>query len=384
VSNVIKLSFHHPTVAEIDLDAFHTNVKLLKQRANQSLLLAVVKTNAYGHGIVPISQEAVLAGADRLGVTTVEEGAMLRANGIKQPIHILSSIAPRQAMDIVAYNLIPSISSFALAKAVSDAAVKIGKIHYVHLKIDTGLHRFGIDPNTVEYFCESCNVLANLYWEGIYTHFSNADEGDWETTEQQFALFMHMVDRLKARGFHFPIHHVAGSTITLERLDMHLDMVRPGISLFGYTPAIRQAKIITLQPVMSLRSELIQVRELPPNTPVGYGGSYVTSSLEKIAIVPIGHGDGYKRSLVNHGEMLVRGIRVKIVGSISLDQTLIDVTNVPNVSAGDEIVLLGKQGNNEITARDLACWMYTIVDEVVASLTERIRRVYVHGNNNLD
>lgn len=379
MSNLKKLSANHPTVAEIDLEAFNNNVKLLKQHANRSMLLAVVKTNAYGHGIVPISQEAVAAGADRLGVTTVEEGALLRENGIKKPIHILSSIAPRQAVDIVAYDLIPSISSLALAKAVSDAAVNQGKIHPVHLKIDTGLHRFGIDPATAGYFCEACYELPGLYWEGVYTHFPNADEGDWKTTEQQFSLFMNTVDRLSDNGFHFPIHHVAGSTITLERPDMHLDMVRPGISLFGYTPAVRQEKMIALQPVMSLQSELIQVRELPPNTPVGYGGSYVTKSYEKIAIVPIGHGDGYKRSLVNKGKMLVGGRRVKIVGSISLDQTLIDVTNIPDASAGDEIILLGKQGNDEITARDIAGWMDSIVDEVVASLTERIRRVYVHG-----
>lgn len=379
MSKVVNLTANHPTVAKIDLDALNRNVKTLMQQANKSILLAVVKTNAYGHGIVPVSQEAVAAGADRLGVTTVEEGALLRENGINKPIHILSSIVPRQAMDIVFYDLIPSISSFSLAAAVSDAALKQGKKNVVHLKIDTGLHRFGIDPVKAVDFCEKCYELPGLYWEGIYTHFSNADEGDWDTTEKQFSLFMQTVDKLKQQGFNFPIRHVGGSTITLERPDMHLDMVRPGISLFGYTPATRQEGIVTLEPIMTLQSELTQVRELPPNTSVGYGGSYVTKKYEKIAIVPIGHGDGYKRSLVNKGKMLVGGKRVKIVGSISLDQTLIDVTNIPDPSAGEEIILLGRQGNDEITARDIANWMDSIIDEVVASLTERIRRIYVRG-----
>lgn len=377
MQHTISLSAHHPTVAYIDLQSLCSNVEQLKDHTKDSILLAVVKTNAYGHGIVPISQEAIRAGADRLGVTTVEEGALLRENGVQVPIHILSSIAPRQAKDIVAYDLIPSISSFSLAHAISEAASKQQKTNTVHLKIDTGLHRFGIAPKNAIDFCNACYYLPSLEWEGIYTHFSNADEGDWETTEQQHALFLNVADKLMEQGYYFPIHHVGGSTIAIERPDMHLDMIRPGIALFGYTPAPRQNDRIKLKPVMQLKSELIQVRELPPETPVGYGGAYITKSYEKVAIVPIGHGDGYKKALVNKGEMLVQGKRAKIVGSISQDQTLINVTNIPEVTAGDEVVLLGKQGNDEITAREIAGWMDSIVDEVVSSLTERIRRVYV-------
>ena len=377
--NNISLSAYHPTVAQIDLDAFHGNVNRLKKVAPKSKLMAVVKTNAYGHGVVPISQEAVRAGADRLGVTTVEEGALLRENGIRTPIQILSSIPPRQAEDVVTYELIPSISSFPLANAISKAAIKQKKIISVHLKIDTGLHRFGIDPSVAVQFCTACYYLPGLDWEGIYTHFPNPDEGDFVTTERQCHLFMNTVEKLQQYGFSFPIQHVGGSTIAIESPNMHLDMVRPGIALFGYTPAPRQENMITLKPVMHLKSELVQVRELPPDTPVGYGGNYVTKSFEKIAIVPIGHGDGYKKSLVNKGEMLVGGRRAKIIGSISQDQTLINVTDIPGISAGDEVVLLGKQGKDEITAREVAGWMNSIVDEVVSSLTERIRRVYVRG-----
>ncbi|HLR65606.1 MAG TPA: alanine racemase [Virgibacillus sp.] len=374
----IVLSAYHPTVAEIDLEAFKENVKTLKQHITSELLLAVVKTNAYGHGIVPISQEAVRAGADRLGVTTVEEGAMLRESGITVPIHILSSIMPRQAEDIVRYHLTASISTFDLAYALSKAAEKRKKIISVHLKIDTGLHRFGVFPREAVNFCKTCYQLPGLEWEGVFTHFSSSDEGDWKKTDQQFEVFRSTVNALKSCGYNFPILHVGGSTIAIEgKPEMRLDMLRPGIALFGYTPAPRQKDKITLKPVMKLKSEIVQVHELPPNTPVGYGGNFITKSKTKIAIVPIGHGDGYKKALVNKGEMLVKGCRAKIIGSISQDQTIIDVTEISDVTEGDEVILLGKQGHEEITARDIAGWMDSIVDEVVSSFTERIRRIYI-------
>ncbi|WP_245835792.1 alanine racemase [Virgibacillus ndiopensis] len=371
------LTSHSPTVAEVDLKAFRCNVKMLKKHVKNSIFLAVVKTNAYGHGIVPIGCEAVNAGADRIGVTTVEEGALLRENGITVPIHILSSVIPKQAIDVVTYGLTASISSIQLAEHISKEATKQNRTIPVHLKIDTGLHRFGVDPASLFDFCKACYHLPGLYWEGIYTHFSCADEGDWVTTEQQFALFMNTVSALRKAGFDFSIHHVGGSTIAIEREDMHLDMVRPGVVLFGYPPALRQQDVVPLKSVMTLKSNLLHVQELPPNTAVGYGGKYVTTTTEKIAIVPIGLGDGYQRSLSNKGEMLVNGKRAKIVGTVSLDQTLLDVTPIPGVDVGDEVVIMGKQGDEEITAREIADWMNSIVDEVLASLTQRIRRVYV-------
>ncbi|ASK64390.1 alanine racemase [Virgibacillus phasianinus] len=373
----VSLESHSPTVAEVDLTAFKENTQKLKKHVEKSMLLAVVKTNAYGHGIIPIGHEAVNAGADRLGVTTVEEGAMLRESGISAPIHILSSVIPEQAVDIVSYRLTASISSRKLARAISEEATKQGQHIPVHLKLDTGLHRFGVDPHDVVDFCNTCYHLQGLYWEGIYTHFSSADEGDWQLTEQQYTLFMETVIKLNKQGFNFPVRHVGGSTITIERKDMHLEMVRPGLALFGYHPVQRQQGIIKLKPVMKIKSQLLHVREIPANTPVGYGGSYVTSTKEKIAIVPIGHGDGYQRLLSNKGEMLVKGKRVKIVGTISLDQTLINVTGIPDISSGDEVILLGRQGDEEISARDIANWIHSVVDEVLASLMERVRREYV-------
>ncbi|MEW9677565.1 alanine racemase [Lentibacillus sp. L22] len=368
---------YHPTIAEININAFKENLTKLKQIAKNSNLLAVIKTDGYGHGIVPIGHAAVQAGADRLGITTVAEGALLRESGVKNPIQLLSAITPEQAGAVVANQLTASISSSQIAIAISNEAKKQGTTAAVHLKIDTGLHRFGVNPEQAVAVCRSCFSLPGLYWEGIYTHFSCADEGDWQTTNQQFHLFTTTVSDLDKHGFHFPLHHVAGSTITMKRNDWHLDMVRPGIALFGYHPDRRQQNILPLKPVLTLKSKILQVRELPPHTPVGYGGEYVTKTTEKIAVVPIGHGDGYQRILSNKGEMLVKGNRAGIVGTISLDQTLINVTGISDVNEGDEVVIIGEQGDDDIPAYEIADWMNSIVDEVLASLMERIPRVYI-------
>lgn len=377
MTHSVKLTAQSPTIAEINLSAFHENVRALKKAAGNSMLLAVIKTNAYGHGTVQIGHEAVRAGAERLGVTTVEEGALLRESGITVPIHVLSSIMMEQAPDAVAYELTVSISSIKLAKAISKETCEQGKTTPVHLKIDTGLHRFGIETDETSDFCKLCYNLPGLDWEGIYTHFSSADEGDWVTTEKQFELFNQTVSTLKSEGYTFPFRHVGGSTIAIERKDMHLEIVRSGIALFGYQPEPHQRDLISLKPVMSLKSKIINVRELPPNTPIGYGGTHKTKSTDKIAVIPIGLGDGYQRSLSNKGEMLVRGKRAKVVGTITLDQTLIDVTHIDGVREGDEVVIMGHQGDEQILAREIAGWMGSIVDEVLASIMERIQRLYV-------
>lgn len=346
------------------------------------MLLVVVKTDAYGHGIVPIAHEAVKAGADRLGVTTVMEGVRLRENGIQIPVHLLSPITEEQAEVVVHHNLIASVSSGSVAKAISNAALKLQKHAVVHLKINTGLHRFGIEPEQALAFCIACYHLESIVWEGIYTHFSNADKGDWDTTDRQFQRFMEVVDSLKEVGYTFPIHHVGASSIALEKQIMHLEMVRPGIALFGYPPADRQMNLLPLIPVMTLKTKLINIRIVPAYVSIGYGASYVTNSIEKIGIIPIGLGDGYKMALSNKGEVLIKGKRAKIIGSISLDQTFINVTDIPDVELDDEVILIGSQDNEQISAKDIAGWIDSNVDEVLASLMSRIHRVYTSNHNN--
>lgn len=362
------------TIAEIDLSAFEENVQRLKKKLGGSLLLAVVKTNAYGHGIVPISHAAVRAGADRLGVTSVNEGILLRQNGINLPIQLLGAITPEQAQAVVYYQLIAPINSENAAGTISKEAEKMNQRAKVHLKINTGLQRFGIEPENAISFCQKYYHLPGLEWEGAYTHFSDADEGDWETTEDQFQLFLDTVSNLKIHGFTFPILHAGASTIAIEREDMYLDMVRPGTALFGYPPAKRQKEKIDLKMVMTLKSKLIDLRQLSPNREVGYGGNYVTKTAEKIAVLPIGHGDGYKRGLSNRAEVLIKGMRAPIIGTISLDQTFINVTDIPDVKIGDEVILIGTQKNESITASELAAIIGSNTDEVLSSLMARIQR----------
>lgn len=365
------------TVAEVNLTAFHKNVKAIRKKIKEdSKLLAVIKTNAYGHGIVPIAKEAVKAGADRLGVTTIEEGTLLRKNGIMLPIHLLSGIHPEQAEEVVRNHLIASINSSDVAQAINQVAYQLNKTMPVHLKLDTGLHRFGMSVQQALQFFRDHNDLKNLYWEGIYTHFSHSDEGDWVTTEKQFRLYKETVKQLEEEDYRFQMKHVGASTIAIERKDMHLDMVRPGIALFGYQPSPRQKDRIELKPVLSLKTRIIQLHDLPEETKIGYGGMYTTKGNEKIAILPIGHGDGYKRRLSNNGYVLVKGKFAKIIGTIALDQTFVNVTNIPNVEVGDEVILIGSQGENQITARDIANWIDSNVDEVLASLMERVKRIY--------
>ncbi|GAB4073032.1 alanine racemase [Barrientosiimonas marina] len=363
-------------MAEVDLTAFQDNVQTLKNMAHSRLFMAVIKTNAYGHGVAEIGRAAVEAGADRLGVSTVEEGTRLREEGIRVPIHLLSSIMPNQASEAVLHDLIVPVSSENMADTLSREAVRQAKNVTVHLKIDTGLHRFGINPGQAAVFCRACYDLPRLNWEGVYTHFSNADEGDWLTTKQQFSRFMKTISYFSQKGCHFPIRHAGASTIAIERQDMHLDMVRPGIALFGYPPERRQRQMVSLRPVLTLRSRVLHVRDLSPDTPVGYGDAYVTSDYETIAVVPIGLGDGYPRGLAREGEMLIHGQRASPTGAISLDQTMINVTHISNVKPGDEVVIIGRQGNDVISARETANWINGNVDDVLASLTERVPRIY--------
>lgn len=375
------LSAYRPTIAEVNVAAFRQNIKQFKRLSGENVhLLAVVKTNAYGHGLLRMCEEAVVAGADRLGVTTVEEGALLREKGVTCPIHLLASVMPEQAKDVAVYDLTASVSSDRFIQQLSQVAVEAGNKIPVHLKIDVGLHRFGLDPADALAFCKEHQSLPGIDWEGIYTHFSQADEAAWAVTERQFDRFRETVQQLEEAGFVFPLKHVGASTIALERQDMYGDMLRPGIGLFGYVPEVRQMNILPLQPVLQLKSALISVRTIPENDGVGYGATFRADKARKMAIVPIGHGDGYSRSLSNRGEVLVHGKRAPIIGTISLDQTFIDVTGIPDVKEGDNVVLIGKQGDDEISARDVALWMGSIVDEVLAGLLERIPRVYVDPN----
>lgn len=366
-------------LAEVNLTAFHSNVKMMKQSLEANcLLLAVIKTDAYGHGLVPIGEEAVKAGADRLGVTKVSEGIQLREAGIQVPIQLLSPIREEEIDHVIHYDFIPSVSSVSTAKQLNQVAIEQQKSISVHLKVNTGLNRFGIEPEDAVGFCNACFSLEGISWEGIYTHFSDADNGNWKETEQQFHTFREVIGILESSGYTFPIHHVGASTIALERPDMHLDMVRPGVALFGYPPAKRQESLLPLQPVLTLKTKIMMIREVKGNQYIGYGRNYRTTGKEKVGILPIGLRTGYLMALSNKGEVLVRGKRAKVIGSISLDHTFINLTHIPDVEVGDEVILLGLERDESITAKNIAEWTHGNVDEVLTNFMHRIHRSYTN------
>jgi alanine racemase len=368
----------HLTWAEIDLDAIAHNARELKQLVGEKTeLMAVVKANAYGHGAVPVAEAALENGASRLAVNRAVEGVQLRQAGITAPVLILGYTLPAQAETIVRWNLTPTVNTLEQAQALSAAALHQGKVLPIHVKVDTGLGRFGLLPDEVVNFVQALSALPGLVLEGIYTHFAIADAVDKTYTLQQFEIFRDVVRRLEEAGFTIPIKHVAGSAATLDLPGTHLDMVRCGITLYGLRPSDEVEPTIPLRPAMTLKSRVARVRTLPAGSSISYGRTYTTSEPTRVALVPVGYGDGYHRLISNRGQVLIRGQRAPIVGRVCMDQFVVKASHIPDVQQHDEVVLLGQQGDEEITAEEVATWAGTINYEVTTSILPRVTRVYL-------
>jgi alanine racemase len=368
----------HLTWAEIDLDAIAHNTRELKRLiGGKTELMAVVKANAYGHGAVPVAEAALENGASRLAVNRVVEGVQLRQAGIMAPVFIMGYTLPAQAETIVRWDLTPTVNTHEQAQALSTAASHQGKVLPIHVKVDTGLGRFGLLPGEMVDFVEALSALPGLVLEGIYTHFAIADAVDKTYTLQQFEIFRDVVRRLEEAGFTIPIKHVAGSAATLDLPGTHLDMVRCGITLYGLRPSDEVEPTIPLRPAMTLKSRVARVRTLPAGSSISYGRTYTTSEPTRVALVPVGYGDGYHRLISNRGQVLIRGQRAPIVGRVCMDQFVVKASHIPDVQQHDEVVLLGQQGDEEITAEEVATWAGTINYEVTTSILPRVTRVYL-------
>jgi alanine racemase len=368
----------HLTWAEIDLDAIAHNTRELKRLiGGKTELMAVVKANAYGYGAVPVAEAALENGASRLAVNRVVEGVQLRQAGIMAPVFIMGYTLPVQAETIVRWDLTPTVNTLEQARALSTVASHQGKVLPIHVKVDTGLGRFGLLPEEVVDFIRAVSELAGLFLEGIYTHFAMADASDKAYTFRQFEIYLEVVKRVEEAGFTFPIKHVAGSAAALDLPEMHLDVVRCGIALYGLRPSNEVEPIIPLQPAMFLKSRVARVRTLPAGSCISYGCTYTTSEPTRVALVPVGYGDGYHRLISNRGQVLIRGQRAPIVGRVCMDQFVVKVSNIPNVQQDDEVVLLGRQGDDEISAEEVATWAGTINYEVTTSILPRVTRVYL-------
>ena len=356
-----------PIWIEIDLDAIAQNVKNIKQLIGEKKeLMAVVKGNAYGHDILEVSSVVLNNGATQLAVARLEEGIFLRKAGITVPILILGLTLKPQAELLVSYNITPTVCEYEMIKKLSESAIKEDKVVKVHLKVDTGMGRIGVFSYDVLRFIKRIRALKNVEIEGIFTHFSVADEKDKTYTEKQFRKFMGVLTALEKEGIRIPIKHIGNSATLLDLPRMWLDLIRSGISIYGLYPSTEVQKTVRLIPAHSFKTRIVFLKDLSMGESVGYGRTYTTNQRRtKVASLPLGYADGYNRLLSNQGKVLVRGNRFPIIGRICMDQTMIDVTNLPQVEIGDEVVLWGRQGQEEITVEEIADKIGTINYEIV-------------------
>mgnify|MGYP000179529403 CR=1 FL=1 len=367
--------------AEINLDNIAHNVKEIKRIiGNRTEIMGVVKADAYGHGVMEVTRTLLENGVSRLAVSMLDEAIQLRKHGIDVPILVLSYTDPIRAQEILEYNVTQTVFSHDLAIALSEASQKLGKNVKIHVKVDTGMTRVGFMPgySAVKNIMQ-IGRLPGIIIEGIFTHFASADEKDKAYTYMQFERFISICNELNRIGLNIPIRHASNSAAIIDCPEMNLDLVRPGIMLYGIYPSdeVNRDKI-HLKPAMTLKANVILVNEVEPGTCVSYGRTFVTKRKSRIATIPVGYADGYTRLLSNRGEVLIRGEKVPVVGRICMDQCMVDVTDMKNPpEVGDEVVLIGTQGENSITAEEVAAKIGTISYEVVTLVGKRIPRFYI-------
>lgn len=353
--------------AEIDLQALSHNLNEVRRCVGKRLIIPIVKANAYGHGIIEVSRHLIRNGIKMLGVAFVEEAIKLRDAGIDSSIIVLFE---RDNIDaFLRYKLIPTIFDLQTAKRFSIEAYKQNTVLPIHVKIDTGMGRIGIDTSIAEKSIHEIMRLRNIRVEGLMSHLSSADLEDREFTLQQIEGFKKIVGSLKKKGITFKFLHIANSAGITKFPESHLNAVRPGIMLYGYGGD-------NLKPVLTLKSKILHLKTVPPNTPISYGRTFITKRRSLIATLPIGYADGYNRRLTNHGEVLINGRRAPVIGRVCMDTTMVDVTDIPDIDIDSEAILIGSSGKERITAEEIAHKIGTIPYEVLTSIGERVERVY--------
>jgi len=361
--------------AEVDLDRVEANVRALKQRAGEAHLLAVVKANAYGHGAVPVARAALAGGAWGLGVISVEEGEELRRAGIEAPVLVLGSSAAVLARRLVANDLRVTVASLALGEALSSAAREAGNEVFVHVKVETGLNRFGVLPDEAVALAEALRDLPGVVVEGLATHLASVDEGDKSFTFEQYRAFRACSDRLPW----VPLHHVSSTGAVLDLTELRLALVRCGIGVYGYYPSDEVSRSVELRPALALRSRVARVATLQAGESVGYARAWRAPRQSRVALVLAGYGDGVRRSLSNRGVALVRGQRAPFAGRVAMDMLMLDVTDIPGVAVDDEVTLIGEQGDESVSADEVGSLAGTISYEVLAGIMARVPRLFLRG-----
>jgi alanine racemase len=363
-----------PTWVEIDLEALAGNVRCLKSLAGPAQLMAVLKADAYGHGAIKVARTALANGAAWLAAATLEEGLVLRRAGIDAPILVLGYMPAWQAGEAIRHNIRATVFSRSVLEAFSQTARQLNKRARVHLKVDTGLGRLGLLPAEVVPFIRE-GSLPGVIIEGLFTHFGQADEADLTPAQTQLHIFQAILTELDALNLRPPLVHAANTAAIINLPEAHFDMVRAGIGLYGLAPSPQTPLPAQMKPALSFKTTIAQVKTLPSGSPIGYGAIYRTQSEETIAIIPVGYADGFRRAPQTWGEVLVKGARAPLVGRVSMDQAAINISHIPNVRQGDEVVLIGRQGAACITAEDVAARLGTVNYEVVSEILARVPRV---------
>jgi alanine racemase len=370
------------TRIEINLDNLKYNIQSLKNFITPKVdLMVVVKSNAYGHGMVEIAQEAVRAGADALAVFTVDEGLLLRKSHIRKPILVFGPFDESDAYSAVMKNLTLTVWDRGTARNLSKAAIRAKKRAAVHLKVNTGMNRLGVEADEAMEFVQYLKRLPKLDLEGIYSHFASAGSTNKAYTFQQLGIFQDLLIKLDREGLKPKIAHIANSAAALEVPSSHLSMVRSGIAVYGLFSNSRLSNYFDLKPVLEFKTTIVEMRKLPGGQKISYDGTYTTSKPTMIAVVPVGYAHGYDFRFSNRGKMLVAGQRVAVIGRVCMEMTMLDVTDIPEAKVGDEVVVLGQQNGQNITAGELAGYLDTINYEIVSKLPDRLERIYVRTKN---
>lgn len=366
-----------PTLCFIDHSALRWNLAQIRNKVGPKVkILSMVKANGYGHGAAAASRTLGTAGGDAFGVATLEEAAELREAGIQTPIIVLAGVYPNQIEQFLAHSLTPVVHEVVGLKHLDDAVKSSGATLNVHVKVDTGMGRLGFLAAEADCWIPELKKLRALKLEGIFSHFSHAESVQGDYTRKQLEIFTGVVENFRRQNITLPLVHLANSAATITLPAAYFDMVRPGIMLYGVYPSPEMASQISLKPVLTWKTRILQLKKVPPESSISYGQTFITKRESMIATLPIGYADGYQRLLSNRGEVLVRGQRAPVVGKVCMDLTMIDVTDIRNVQQGDEVVLLGRQGDAEISADEMATWANTISYEILTSIGARVPRIH--------
>jgi len=369
-------NYFRPTWVEVDLSKIKSNVSFLKSKiSGNTQLMAVVKADAYGHGAISIARACIEAGAERLGVATMEEAVELREGGLVCSLHLLSEPAGGCEDELLRYKIIPVLYTLETAKRISDYFVLEDRKCDAMIKIDTGLNRVGIPVERCEAMCEKIFELRGLNIIGAMTHFAAANSNP-EFTAFQLNRFQSIIFKLRSCGFDLKIISAANSAAILRFPDSHLDMVRAGITIYGLSPFVN-SQVSSLKPALTWKTRISFLKSLEADEPVSYGLTYKTKAPSIIATLPVGYADGYGRVLSNRASVIVKNRKVMVVGAVTMDQIMIDVSSVLDPRVGDEVLLIGESGDLSVSVDELAEFSGTINYEIVTRIGKRVPRIYI-------